>query len=165
MYQMLSEGLLELHVNGERYSVPVRPADTLLHVLRTQLGLTGAKPGCENGDCGACTVIVDGWPQKSCLMLAVEAVGHEVVTVEGLKNAPVQEAFLEQWGFQCGYCTSGFLMACHALAQIHPQPTDEVMIDWLQSNLCRCTSYEEIERAIKSIVNQSPDTTQVANPT
>lgn len=153
MYQMLHKGLIELHVNGETRTVVSRPADTLLHVLRTELGLTGAKPGCENGDCGCCTVMVDGWPMKSCLMLAVEAVGHEILTVEGLANAPAQTAFIEQWGFQCGYCTPGFLMVCHALATIHPRPTQEVLVDWLQSNICRCTSYAEIEHAVRSIVD------------
>lgn len=161
MFQMLGKGLIDLKVNGELRSVAAKPSDTLLAVLRTQLGLTGAKPGCENGDCGACTVIIDGWPAKSCLTLAVEAVGHEITTIEGIKDAPIQKAFIEQWGFQCGYCTSGFLMVCHALAAIHPDATDEVLVDWLQSNLCRCTSYEEIERAVRSIVAFSGD--QVEN--
>ena len=89
---------LELEVNGRTVSVAAKPSDTLLHVLREKLGLTGAKPGCENGDCGACTVLVDGMPVKSCLMLAAEAVGRAVTTVEGLKDAPIQTAFVEQWG-------------------------------------------------------------------
>jgi len=152
MLQMLGKGVIDLTVNGELRSVLAKPSDTLLTVLRTQLGLTGAKPGCENGDCGACTVLIDGWPIKACLTLAIEALGHEITTVEGLKDAPVQTAFIEQWGFQCGYCTSGFIMVCHALALIHPDATNEVLADWLQSNLCRCTSYEEIERAVRSII-------------
>lgn len=152
MFQLLNRGLIELTVNGEIREVVANPSDTLLTVLRTQLGLIGAKPGCENGDCGACTVLIDGWPIKSCLTLAVENVGRQITTVEGLKDAPAQKAFLEQWGFQCGYCTSGFLMVCHALSAIHPDATNEVLVDWLQSNICRCTSYEEIERAIRSIV-------------
>lgn len=123
MWQLVGKGLLELDVNGEQKTVIARPADTLLHVLRTQLGLTGAKPGCENGDCGACTIIMDGWPVKSCLTLAAGAVGHKIQTIEGLQDSPAQAAFLEQWGFQCGYCTSGFLMVCHALAKIHPRAT------------------------------------------
>lgn len=144
-----------LKVNGETRRVVVRPADTLLYALREGLGLTGAKPGCENGDCGACTVLVDGWPQKSCLMLAVEAIGHEVTTVEGLKDAPIQKAFVDNWAFQCGYCTSGFLMVCHALANIHPNADDIVIEEWLQSNICRCTGYQEIENAVKSILARS----------
>lgn len=153
MLQLQGRGLIELTVNGLRREVLVRPSDTLLTVLRQELGLTGAKPGCENGDCGACTVIVDGRPIKSCLTLAMSAVGSQITTVEGLVDAPAQRAFLEQWGFQCGYCTSGFLMVCHALAEMHPRPSPELVTDWLQSNLCRCTSYEEIEQAVKSIVN------------
>lgn len=112
MFQMLEQGLISLHINGQSRTVMSRPTDTLLYILREQLGLTGAKPGCINGDCGTCTVNVDGWPIKSCLMLAVEAVGHEIITIEGLDNATAQKAFIEKWGFQCGYCTSGFIMAC-----------------------------------------------------
>ena len=149
---------VDLNVNGHTCSVCVKPSDTLLHTLRAQLGLTGAKPGCENGDCGACTVLVDGMPVKSCLMLAVEAVGHSVTTVEGLKDAPIQKAFVEQWGFQCGYCTSGFLMVCHALAQHHPDADDPLIETWLQSNLCRCTGYAEIRQAVKSILRAPSQT-------
>lgn len=152
MLSFVGKNVIELSVNGEIRSVAVRPADILLAVLREQLGLTGAKPGCENGDCGACTVLVDEWPIKSCLMLAVEAIGHEITTVEGLKNVPIQKAFIENWGFQCGYCTSGFLMVCHALANIHPDADDYVIEEWLQSNICRCTSYDEIRRAIGSVL-------------
>jgi carbon-monoxide dehydrogenase small subunit len=119
-------------------------------VLREQLGLTGAKPGCKNGDCGACTVIVDGWPAKSCLMLAVEAQEHVIITVEGLGGAAdIQKAFVAANAFQCGYCTSGFLMVCHALKIQHPLMPEELIIEeWLQSNLCRCTSYKEIREAV-----------------
>lgn len=93
MLKIEGKSVIELDVNGEKKSVVVRPADTLLYTLREQLGLTGAKPGCENGDCGACTVIVDGWPVKSCIMLTVEAVGRKITTIEGLKDAPIQKAF------------------------------------------------------------------------
>lgn len=146
--------IIDLNVNNEIHSVMIQPSYTLLHVLREQLCLTGAKPGCENGDCGACTVLVDNWPIKSCLMLAVEAVGRQITTVEGLNGAPIQKAFVENWGFQCGYCTSGFLMVCHALAVHHPDASDFVIEQWLQSNLCRCTGYGEIKNAVKSILNQ-----------
>lgn len=154
MYQMLKTDTVELDVNGQRRRVTVRPADTLLYALREQLGLTGAKPGCENGDCGACTVLVDGWPIKSCLMLAVEAVGHKVTTVEGLRDAPIQKAFVDNWAFQCGYCTSGFLMVCHALASIHPDADDRMVKTWLESNICRCTGYQEINDAVKAVLAQ-----------
>ena len=152
MRTMLKPGLLELAVNGEQKEVMARPADTLLHVLREQLGLTGAKPSCKNGDCGACTVLVDGWPIKSCLMLAVEAVGHQIITVEGLRDTPIQKAFMDHFAFQCGYCTSGFLINVHALARIDPGADDPAVREWLQSNLCRCTSYAEITQAVKSVL-------------
>lgn len=152
MLKIEGKTAIELDINGEKRNVIVRPADTLLHSLREQLGLTGAKPGCENGDCGACTVILDGWPVKSCIMLAVEAIGRKITTVEGLKDAPIQKAFVENWGFQCGYCTPGFIMVCHALANMHPAADEYVVEEWLQSNICRCTSYEEIQAAINSIL-------------
>ena len=155
MLGIKGETLIDLEVNGQKRTVRVRPSYTLLYVLRMELGLTGAKPGCKNGDCGACTVLVDGWPVKSCLMLAVEAIGHQVTTIEGLEDTPIQKAFLDKWAFQCGYCTSGFILVCHALAQIHPD-ADEGMIDeWLQSNLCRCTSYEEIQAVVKGVLAQA----------
>ncbi|MGE5398173.1 MAG: (2Fe-2S)-binding protein [Chitinophagales bacterium] len=152
---MLKKSEVTLHVNEEERQAMVRPADTLLYALREELGLTGAKPGCENGDCGACTVLVDGWPIKSCLMLAVEAIGHKITTVEGLEDAPIQKAFIEEWGFQCGYCTSGFIMNCHALANIHPDADDIVVEEWLQSNLCRCTGYEEIKEAVYAVLGKN----------
>lgn len=152
MLTIPNKTLIDLQINGEKRTVVTRPADTLLDILRQQLGLTGAKPGCENGDCGACTVLVDGWPVKSCLMLAVEAIGHQVTTVEGLTNTPTQRAFLDKWAFQCGFCTPGFIMVCHALSRIHPDAGDEIIEEWLQSNLCRCTSYEEIRSAVKSVL-------------
>lgn len=155
MLKVEGKSIIELDINGEKKDVVVNPSDILLYVLREQLGLTGAKPGCENGDCGACTVLVDGWPAKSCLMLAVEAVGRKIVTVEGLQNAPIQKAFVENWGFQCGYCTSGFLMVCHSLANIHPDAEEYVMEEWLQANICRCTSYEEIRNAIHAVLRMS----------
>ena len=137
-----------IDVNGEERSVHVRPADTLLRVLREKLGLTGAKPGCENGDCGACTVLLDGVPVKSCLILAVEADGRKVTTVEGLKNTAIQQAFMEEGGFQCGYCTSGFLVNAYALLEKYPAPEEDHDREWLESNLCRCTGYEGISRSI-----------------
>jgi aerobic-type carbon monoxide dehydrogenase small subunit (CoxS/CutS family) len=155
MKNITEEGIIELQVNGETSRAWVRPADTLLFALRERLGLTGAKPGCENGDCGACTVLVDGWPVKSCLMLAVEAVGHDVVTIEGLHNAPIQREFVEQFAFQCGYCTPGFIMNAQGLINIHPDASDEVINDWLQSNICRCTSYQEITAAVKNALESA----------
>src|SRR5579875_1209444 len=118
-----------LDVNGEGCRATVRGSDTLLDVLRQELGLTGAKPGCENGDCGACTVLVDDWPAKSCLMLVGDALGHRVETVEGLHDARIQRAFLEAFAFQCGYCTSGFLMVAEGLARNRPDAGEEEQVE------------------------------------
>lgn len=153
MQKISGNTTITLDVNGENIEVVVKPSDILLNTLRNNLGLTGAKPGCENGDCGACTVLVNGWPVKSCLMLTVESIGKKVTTVEGLKNAPIQNAFVDNWSFMCGYCTSGFLIVCHALANIHPDANDHVIEQWLQSNICRCTGYEEINNAVKLIIS------------
>ncbi|MFP3126770.1 (2Fe-2S)-binding protein [Ectobacillus funiculus] len=143
---------LTLTINGEQRDTVVRMADTLLDTLRGKFDLTGAKRGCENGDCGACTVLVDGLPNKSCMMLTVDARGKQVTTIEGLQNAPMQHAFIEKWAFQCGYCTSGFIMNAHALVNQHPNATDEMMEEWLSSNICRCTSYQEIKEAVTSVL-------------
>ena len=150
MVRYVGKTVISINVNGETNELTVRPSDLLLDVLREQLGLTGAKPGCKNGDCGACTVVVDGLPVKSCLMLAVEAQGHEIITVEGLGGrADVQKAFVEANAFQCGYCTSGVLMVCHALKRRYSvMPKEYVIEEWLQLNLCRCTSYQEIRKAV-----------------
>ncbi len=145
---------IELQVNGERRRVIVRPADTLLRVLREKLGLTGPKPGCENGDCGACTVLLNGKPVKSCLILAVEVEGEELTTVEGLHKTPIQEAFRQYEGFQCGFCTPGFIVNAHALLQVHPRPTEEQIAEWLSANLCRCTGYEGIRDAVDAAVQE-----------
>jgi carbon-monoxide dehydrogenase small subunit len=146
---------IELLVNGARRNVIIRSADTLLRVLREQLGLTGAKAGCENGDCGACTVIVGRLPIKSCLMLAIEALGSNITTIEGLRDTPIQQAFVDKFAFQCGFCTPGFLMVCHSLVNIHPNANEEIIREWLQSNICRCTSYDEIQAAIRSVISES----------
>ncbi|RYD04890.1 (2Fe-2S)-binding protein [Desulforamulus aquiferis] len=143
---------ITLNVNGENRSVYVRHADTLLYVLREKLGLTGAKPGCLNGDCGACTVDVDGESIKSCLMLAVEAVGKKITTVEGLQNHPIQTEFMKRFAFQCGYCTPGFIMNCYSLINKYPNANDIQIKDCLESNICRCTGYKEIEEAVKTVL-------------
>jgi aerobic-type carbon monoxide dehydrogenase small subunit (CoxS/CutS family) len=117
--------------------------------------LTGAKNSCENGDCNACTVLVDGWPIKSCLVLAVEMQGHEITTIEGLKDTPIQKAFLEKFAVQCGFCTPGFILNSHALITIHPNAGENEINEWLQSNLCRCTSYKEIKEAVRSLLSNN----------
>ena len=139
---------LVLNVNGEERRAAVRPGDTLLRVLREKLGLTGAKCGCENGDCGACTVLLNGQPVKSCMILAVECEGLPITTIEGLHDHPVQQAFMEKNGFQCGFCTPGMILNAAALVAAHPEPDEATDREWLQSNLCRCTGYEGIRQAL-----------------
>jgi carbon-monoxide dehydrogenase small subunit len=143
---------IELLINGKRLNAVIRSADTMLRVLREQLGLTGAKEGCENGDCGACTIIIDEAPIKSCLMLAIEAQGCSITSIEGLRDTPIQRAFIDKFAFQCGFCTPGFIMVCQALINHQPNASQEVIEQWLQSNICRCTSYEEIGEAIRSVM-------------
>ena len=152
MLNISGKTMIKLNVNGSLHEVAVRPADILLEVLRGSLGLTGTKIGCENGDCGACTVLVDGWPAKSCLMLAVEGIGHEITTIEGLSGTPVQQAFVRFNAFQCGFCTPGFILVCHSLLMHYPDPDDYTIESWLQSNICRCTSYQEINAAVHSLI-------------
>jgi carbon-monoxide dehydrogenase small subunit len=144
--------VLHLTVNGETTDVLALPAATLLEVLREDLGLTGTKHGCELGECGLCTVLVDGTPLLACLLLAVEMEGRQVVTVEGLADgtrlAPLQEAFRELGAAQCGYCTPGMLMsATHLLEQV-PNPNDGQIREALSGNLCRCTGYAKIVDAV-----------------
>jgi len=146
---------IQLKINDEQQTVTVRSGDTLLYTIRKQLGLTGAKPGCLNGDCGACTIHVDGWPMKSCLMMAVEGEGKQITTIEGLKDTPIQQAFVQHFAFQCGYCTPGFIMNGHSLLQKKPDADDSTIKEWLESNICRCTSYSEIEKAIKSALEKN----------
>lgn len=143
-------GIIDLHlyVNGEDRRVAIRPGDTLLRLLREKLGLTGPKCGCENGDCGACTVLLDGKPVKSCMVLAVECEDHRITTIEGLRDHPVQKAFASANGFQCGFCTPGMIMNAVALLAAHPAPDEQADREWMQSNICRCTGYEGIRKAL-----------------
>ena len=144
--------LTELLVNGESYGAVISPERTLLEVLREDLDLTGTKHGCELGECGACTVLVDGEPRLSCLTLAVEAEGHEITTVEGLASEsglhPLQHAFVELSAAQCGYCTPGMLLTAKALLDANPSPTREETKQALAGNLCRCTGYSKILEAV-----------------
>jgi aerobic carbon-monoxide dehydrogenase small subunit len=158
-----SKKVIDLHINGEIREVVVRSADTLLYTLREQLGLTGAKHACQNGDCGACTVLVDGEPIHSCLSLAIETVDKQIMTIEGLKDSPIPHIFVEKWAIQCGYCTPGFILNTHALAQKHPHAGDDLIEEWMRSNLCRCTGYQEIKDAVKAALNmpQQPPTNRI----
>jgi carbon-monoxide dehydrogenase small subunit len=139
-------------VNGDPVEFLASAGETLLDALRDELGLTGTKEGCGSGDCGACSVIVDGRVVCSCLMLAAEAEGHRVETIEGLAQGgqlhPLQQKFLEHAALQCGFCTPGLLMASKALLDANPDPTETETRYWLAGNLCRCTGYDKIIRAV-----------------
>ncbi len=143
---------LEFWVNGRPVGVDVPPGRRLLDLLRKDLGLIGTKEGCGEGECGACTVLVDGKPRLSCLTLAIQVEGKHVLTVEGLAQTgalhPLQEAFVETAAVQCGFCIPGFLMAAYALLLQNPSPTREEVRVWLSGNLCRCTGYEQIVEAV-----------------
>jgi carbon-monoxide dehydrogenase small subunit len=144
---------ITVRVNGESYNEEVEARTLLVQLLRERLGLTGTHVGCVVGECGACSVIVDGALVKSCLMLAVQANGSEVTTIEGLADEgvlhPVQEAFVRNFALQCGFCTPGFVMAGYALLDRTPQPTEEQIRKDLSSNLCMCTGYMQIVEAVK----------------
>ena len=144
---------LRLRVNGEEYEVLAPVHHTLLEVLREELDLTGTKHGCELGECGACAVLIDGQPQISCLILAVEAQGHEITTVEGLAQGsqphPLQETFAALGAAQCGYCTPGIVVTAKALLDRNPRPTRDEIREAISGNLCRCTGYVKIIDAIE----------------
>lgn len=145
--------VLHLRVNGQAHEVYVEPHKTLLEVLREELDLTGTKHGCDLGECGACTVLVDGTPILACLALPIELQGREITTVEGLAHGaelhPLQRAFAELNAAQCGYCTSGMMLSAKALLDRETNPTREKIRDALAGNLCRCTGYEKILEAIE----------------
>ena len=142
-------------VNGETEYLAVPSNMTLLQLLREKLALTGTKNGCEAGECGACTVLMNGEPVNSCLVLAVEADGAEIVTVEGLAEGdqltPLQQAFVDHNAVQCGFCTPGMLISAHALLKRNPQPTEEEVKEALVGNLCRCTGYNRIVQAVQKV--------------
>lgn len=148
-----AEGLkISLTINEQSHRLRVEPRQTLLEVLRDTLGLTGTKPGCERGECGACTVLIDGVPRYSCQTLAVEAEGHSITSIEGLsgeKLSPVQQGFVEQDGMQCGYCTPGQVMAAEGLLRRNPDPSlDEIRMG-MSGNLCRCGAYDHIFKSVR----------------
>ena len=145
---------VRLSVNGREHEVTVEPRLSLADCLRDVLDLTGTHVGCEHGVCGACTVLLDGEPVRSCLMLAVQAGGHAITTVEGLSPdeglAPLQQAFQDKHGLQCGYCTPGILLTAHAFLKEHPDPTSDEIREMLGGNLCRCTGYHFIVEAVEA---------------
>jgi carbon-monoxide dehydrogenase small subunit len=144
---------VETTINGEPMEFLANPGESLLDALRNTLNLTGTKEGCGSGDCGACTVIIDGRMTCSCLVLAVEAGGHEITTIEGIAQGdtlhPIQQKFLENAALQCGFCTPGFIVASKALLDKNPDPTETEIRFWLAGNLCRCTGYDKIVRAVQ----------------
>ena len=144
---------VELEVNRETHAVEVEARTTLLDCLRDKLLLTGAHAGCEHGVCGACTVLIDSVPTRSCLMFAVQADGYAITTIEGLSPAPgelspVQDAFCETHGMQCGYCTPAMILTAHALLADNPSPTREEIVEAISANICRCTGYAQIVEAV-----------------
>ena len=145
--------LIKLTVNGVLYERKVEPRVTLVYFIRGELGITGTHVGCEHGVCGACTVIFDGQPIRSCIMLAVQADSHSVQTVEGMSSGeqlhPIQQAFWENFGLQCGFCTPGFLLTVQDLLSRNPDPTDTEIREELSGNICRCTGYQSIIAAVK----------------
>ncbi len=151
--------LVNLRVNGDEYTVVVKANTLLVNLLREELDLTGTKKGCELGDCGSCTVLFDGRPVNACLMLAVEADGHDVITIEGVaanqKLDAIQEAFIDNAASQCGYCTPGMILSARALLTANPHPTEEEVRYAIAGNLCRCTGYVNIVKAVLAAAEKS----------
>ncbi len=160
--------IVQLHVNGDRYETGVPMHYTLLETLRYALGLTGSKQGCDKGDCGACTVLLDGEPVLACLTPVLEAVGREITTVEGLAGAgephPLQAAFADCGAAQCGFCTPGVLMSAYGLLLRNPAPDRQQIRDALAGNLCRCTGYTKIYEAVERAAEMLRARTEAAGP-
>ena len=148
---------VRLNVNSRDYHANVEARQTLADVIREECGLTGTRVGCEHGVCGSCTIVVDGAPVRACLMFAVQAEGKEIRTIEGMADGaelhPVQRAFSDNHALQCGFCTPGFIMLITAALEQNPAPTDEEIREMLSANLCRCTGYQNIFKAVRQIVS------------
>jgi carbon-monoxide dehydrogenase small subunit len=146
---------LTLTVNGEKFDLEIPPHRTLLDLIRNDLGLTGTKEGCGNGECGACTVLMDGHPVNACLVLALQAQGKEITTIEGLSRGgrlhSIQEAFISHGAIQCGFCTPGMVLSVKALLDRNPRPEEREIRETLSGNLCRCTGYQKIVEAVLSL--------------
>jgi carbon-monoxide dehydrogenase small subunit len=150
---------IELKINGDSYEVLVSPNNTLLEVLRDKLGLMGTKQGCDLGACGACTVLINGEAYLSCIMLAMDAVGKEIMTIEGLEYGgalhPLQTAFVEKGGLQCGFCTPGMILTAKTILDEEEHPTEDTIKKKMAGNLCRCTGYKKIIEAVMSVDEQT----------
>jgi len=146
---------INITVNNKPYKLSVEPNQTLLEILRIQWGLTGAKVGCNMGDCGACTVIMDGKPVNSCLVLAVQANGRNILTIEGVETEqgihPLQQAFIDKGAIQCGFCTPGIILSAKSLLENNPEANEKEIREAISGNLCRCTGYQKIVEAIQSV--------------
>jgi carbon-monoxide dehydrogenase small subunit len=149
--------IVTIKINGQVYEPAVEPNRTLLDVLREELNLTGTKRGCDVGECGSCTVLMDGQPVNSCLVLVIQAQGHEIVTIEGLSQGntlhPLQQAFVEKGAIQCGFCTPGMILSAKSLLDRNPHPSETEIRMAISGNLCRCTGYQKIVEAIQSVVD------------
>jgi carbon-monoxide dehydrogenase small subunit len=155
---MTTKKTIRVTVNGRKHEAQVEPRTLLADFLRQELLLGGVHVGCEHGVCGVCTILMDGKAERSCLTLAVQADGHEITTIEGIANDaelhPIQQAFIEEHGLQCGFCTPGFVMAIYELLRDNPKPTEEQIMDVIGGELCRCTGYEGIRRAVRSAIKK-----------
>ena len=154
----VAETNIQLTVNGESEQLVVGNDQTLLYVLRDNLGLTGSKDGCSSGDCGACVIMLDGMPVNSCMVLGPQADGSTVVTIEGLAQDgelhPVQRTFGETWAFQCGFCTPGMLISCYALLEANNDPSREEILTAIAGNFCRCTGYQGVVKAVQQAATE-----------
>ncbi|MBC8246883.1 MAG: (2Fe-2S)-binding protein [Deltaproteobacteria bacterium] len=155
----MKKRVIELTVNGDDHELFIEPNRTLLEVLRENLGLMGTKQGCDAGSCGTCTVLVDGEAYLSCLMLAVDATSHEIMTIEGLSQNgvlhPLQKAFVEKGAIQCGFCTPGMILTAKAIMDEEEQLTEEIVKQKMAGNLCRCTGYKKIVEAVMSVSQET----------
>jgi carbon-monoxide dehydrogenase small subunit len=155
MEEMEMKTLISLKVNGKQYELALEPNTTLVDLLRYDLGLTGTKKGCGTGECGSCTVILNGKPVNSCLVLAMQANGAEILTIEGMKPPQglhrLQQAFVEKGAIQCGFCTPGMILSAASLLEKNPKPTEQEIREALSGNLCRCTGYQKIVEAVQSV--------------
>ena len=153
----MEKRLLTLNVNGQDYELYINPKTLLVEAIRDYIGLTGTKRGCDTVSCGACTLMIDGMAVKSCSVLAVQAEGMKITTVEGLekngKLVPIQEAFLDEGAYQCGFCAPGMLMSSQALLNENPNPTEWEIREGIEGNICRCTGYNSIVRAVQLVAS------------